>query len=360
MATFDIPAVDEVHSLVPAIDELPGRCVPYYLAAGEGERYELGGQLITIIARAEDTGGQFGAAYVYGGKGIETPFLSHEREHRFLHVTDGQLQVWLPGETQVLVPGASVAIPPGTPYAYRMLAHRTRFLSWLTGGDGHRFAQATGRETTSHVFDIAADQPISAGRRSELAAQFGIRIHDLEKHDLPPRTGTRLPPDETPYVLDAGEGDRWASMDQLNSHLARSRNTGGTYFALHTSGGKSPYIPRHFHRRHTENFLCLDGRILLHANGTEILLTKGDFLHAPAGTIHSFAFDGHNTQMLGLLTTDIFEKFFEYMNTPTQAHIHTEGGDMRFPTEGFARARAELDLEVVGPPPERRHDRRVG
>lgn len=353
MTTFDIPGIDEMHGLIPAVDRLPGRCVPYYLAAGEGARYELGGQLITVIARAEDTGGQFGAAYVYGGKGVETPFHSHEREHRFLYVTDGQLQVWLPGETQVLVPGASVAIPPGTPYAYRMLAHRTRFLSWLTIGDGHRFAQATGRATASHVFDFNGAQPISSGQQSELAEQFGVRIHDLEKHDLPPLTGTALPPDETPYVLDAGEGDRWAGMDHLNSYLARSRNTGGTYFAMHTIGGKSAYVPKHFHRQHTENFLCLDGRVLLHVNGSELLLTKGDFLHAPAGTIHSFAFDSHHTQMLGLLTTEVFEKFFEYMNTPTQAHIPSEGGDMRFPAAGFARARAELDLEVVGPPPDR-------
>jgi len=30
---------------------------------------------------------------------------------------------------------------------------------------------------------------------------------------------------------------------------------------------------------------------------------------------------------------------------------------MQFPAEGFARARAELDLEVVGPPPARGDDR---
>ncbi|MFF2113128.1 quercetin 2,3-dioxygenase [Rhodococcus koreensis] len=352
MTTFDIPVLDEVHAVAPQLDTLPGRCVPYAMAAGEGERHELGGQLITVIARPEDTGGQFGAAYVYGGKGTETPFLSHDREHRFLYVTDGRLQVWLPGESHLLVPGDSVTVPAGTPYAYRMLAHRTRFLSWLTVGDGHRWSQATGHATQSHVFDSAA-APMSDARQSEFADRFGIRFHDLEKKDLPAVTGAVLPAEESPYVLQAGEGDRWASLDQLNTYLARPRNTGGTYFAMHTMGGKSAYIPRHFHREHTENFFCIEGRILLHANGREITLTKGDFLHAPAGTIHSFAFDSHDTQMLGLLTTGVFEKFFEYMNVPTDAHVHTEGGDMQFPADGFARARAELDLEVVGPPPAR-------
>ncbi|MGV0745848.1 quercetin 2,3-dioxygenase [Mycolicibacterium sp. XJ870] len=348
MTTFDIPGLDEIHETVPHQDRLPGRSVPYYMAAGEGQRFELGSQLLTVIARPEDTGGQFSAAYVYGARGTETPFIAHDREHRFLYVTDGHLQVWLPDETHLLVPGDSVTIPAGTPYAYRMLAHRTRFLSWLTGGDGHRWAQAGGHETSSHVY-----AEVSPTGQSELADQFGIRVLDLEKKDLPPVTGTNLPAGRTPYVLRAGEGDRWAGEDELNTYLARPRNTDATYFALHTVGAKRPYIPRHFHREHTENFFCLEGRILLHVNGRELLLTKGDFVHAPAGTIHSFAFDSHNTQMLGLLTTGVFEKFFEYMNTPTDAHIHVEGADVGFPAEGFARARAELDLEVVGPPPVR-------
>lgn len=353
MNTYDVPSLDEVRAAVPATDVLPGRCLPYHLSFGEGERYELGNQLLTVIARPQDTGGQFGAAWVLGGKGVETPFLEHESEHRFLYVTDGRVQLWLPGETNVLVPGDSAVIPPGTPYAYRMLAHRNRFLSWVTGGDAHAWESASGRETSSHVFDGSAEQTYSNAQRSELAAEYGIRIRDVEKRELPSSTGSMLPVTASPYVLRAGEGDRWASMDQLNSYLARPANTDSNYFAMHTSGGKSPYIPLHFHREHTENFFCMEGRILLHANGEEIMLTKGDFLHAPAGTVHSFAFDSHNTQMLGLLTTGVFEKFFEYMNTPTEAHIHTEGGDMTFPGEGFGRARAELDLEVVGPPPAR-------
>ncbi|MGW0160633.1 quercetin 2,3-dioxygenase [Mycobacterium sp. NPDC003323] len=338
----------DIQSAAPLRNTLPGTCLPFYMAAGEGLRYESAGQLVTVIARPEDTGGQFGAAYVYGAKGTETTFISHDQGHRFLYVTDGQLQVWLPEETHQLIPGDSVTIPAGTPYAYRMLAHRTRFLSWLTGG-GHDWAHSDYRETAAHVYPAGP----SALQQSEAADRFGIRLHDLEKTVLPPRTGTDLPTAATPYVLRAGEGDRWAADDQLNTYLARPANTGASYFAMHTIGAKSAYIPRHFHREHTENFFCLEGRILLHVNGEELVLTKGDFVHAPAGTVHSFAFDSHTTQMLGLLTTGVFEKFFEYMNSPTEAHVHVEGADVGFPVDGFARARAELDLEVVGPPPMR-------
>lgn len=354
MTTFEIPTIETTHELAPEIDRLPGRRAPYFVSSGEGLRYDLDDQLVTVIARPEDTGGQFGAAFVYGGKGASAPFLAHDREHTFLYMFEGQLQLWLPDETQILVPGDSVAVPPGVPYAYRMLAHTNRFLSWTTAGDGHALAAASGKPTQSHVFGGQS----SPRRDSELAEQFGVRFVDVAESDLdsvdrPPLTGVELPSGVSPFVLKAGEGDRFKSMGQLNTYLTRSRNTESTYFAMHTRGAKAPYIPRHFHRLHTENFFCVEGRILLNVNGRQIMLTKGDFVHAPAGTIHSFAFESNTTQMLGILTTGIFEKFFEYMNVPTDDHVHDEFGDMAFPGEGFGRARAELDLEVVGPPPER-------
>ncbi|GAA5052582.1 cupin domain-containing protein [Nocardia callitridis] len=110
---------------------------------------------------------------------------------------------------------------------------------------------------------------------------------------------------------------------------------------------------RHFHRLHTENFFCLSGRILLYANGVETLLTAGDYVHAPAGTIHSFAMDAHNTRMLGMLTTDVFEPFFDRLGETTDDSVYTDGlvdpGTFLTKLGGLA----DLDVEFVGPPPTR-------
>lgn len=76
---------------------------------------------------------------------------------------------------------------------------------------------------------------------------------------------------------------------------------------------------------HTENFFCLSGRVWLYANGSEVLLTPGDFVHAPAGTIHTFAIERHDTKLLGILTSDIFEPFFDVTGEPTDDVIYTEG-----------------------------------
>lgn len=53
-------------------------------------------------------------------------------------------------------------------------------------------------------------------------------------------------------------------------------------------------------------------------------------MHNPAGTIHSFAFDSNSTQMLGILTTGIFE----YTNTPTEDLVHGEFGDKELQGRG--------------------------
>jgi hypothetical protein len=77
-------SVEEMNQQLPVANTLPGEAVPYYMASGEGARYEINGQLVTVIARAADTGGIFSAAYISGGMGAESPFVSHKVEHKTL------------------------------------------------------------------------------------------------------------------------------------------------------------------------------------------------------------------------------------------------------------------------------------
>jgi quercetin 2,3-dioxygenase len=103
--------MEEMNRQALVANALPGQAVPYYMASGEGARYEINGQLVTVIARAVDTAGMFGAAYISGGVGAESQFVTHQLEHKTLYVFDGILHVWLPGESRILTPGDSVVIP---------------------------------------------------------------------------------------------------------------------------------------------------------------------------------------------------------------------------------------------------------
>jgi quercetin 2,3-dioxygenase len=181
-------SVEEMNQQLPVANTLPGEAVPYYMASGEGARYEINGQLVTVIARAADTGGIFSAAYISGGMGAESPFVSHKVEHKTLYVFDGILHVWLPGESRILTPGDSVVIPPNTPHAYRMASHYTRFLNWMTPGGAEAYYERVGTPIDSHVPPVRAGHSASLQEQAEVGAEFGITFPDVERVEPPSST----------------------------------------------------------------------------------------------------------------------------------------------------------------------------
>ncbi|WP_110588015.1 cupin domain-containing protein [Microbacterium suaedae] len=333
---------------------LPGEPVPYYVASGDGMAFETAGQLWTVIARAVDTGDDFDAAYITGRRGAESPLHAIPSAHRTFVVLDGRVQIWLGAaagedaaiESRILSRGDSVVVPEGVLFGYRMRAEASRLFLFSAPGGTLDDLLASGRGTSSHIYSPQAgsDSLILPANATRLA------LPDTDPRDA---ADDRLPEGCEPYVLRSLEGEHRAWPDALNSYVSRARNTDGRYFSVDTLAAPQPYIIRHFHRQHTENFLCLSGRVWLWVNGEEVLLTEGDFLHAPAGTIHSFAIAGHNTRMLGFLTTGIFEPFFDVTSQHTDDKVYTEG--LVNPSVIFEgiKGNPDLDLEVVGPPPER-------
>ncbi|MBF6328272.1 quercetin 2,3-dioxygenase [Nocardia transvalensis] len=339
-----IPDLEPIHRLAPVVDALPGESVPYYLAGGEGLRIETFGQLWTVIARSCDTGDLFDAATIRGPRGASAPFHTLDRQRSY-HVTDGAVRFWLPGRSRLLVSGDSVHVPPGVAVAYRFEAHGAAMLLWSAPGGALDELVATQRPVARHIY--------RAGRVAAGGTPIGVAVTE-DFTEIDDRWDETLPPEQSGYFLRGGTGERLAWPDALNVFTARGCTTGGHYFAVATTGGRRPYIPRHFHRLHTENFFCTAGRVWLWVNGHEMLLTPGDFVHAPAGTVHSFAFGAHNTGMLGILSSDVFEPFFEVTGEPTDDHVYTEGLiDPSAMEARLAHALDELDLMMVGPPPRR-------
>lgn len=343
MNTFDL---DKIHSLTPVFNQLPGEPVPYYMASGEGQRHEKDGQLITVVARSDDTGGLFEAAFIIGPQGAHTAAHVLPLAQRSYFVVDGSIQVSIAGASRTLVQGDSFHVPPGAVLEYRMLSHLTRLFMFSAPGGSLSLLLEGSEEVQRHIFAATA----TAENKLLLPSQADG--WPLPAPEQSAEDGT-LPRGAQGYFLRAGHGDHRAWPDALNTYLARPANTGGRYFAVNTLAAPQPYIIRHFHQLHTENFICLSGRVWLWVNGEEVLLTAGDFLHAPAGTIHSFAIAAHNTQMLGLLTGGIFEKFFDVTSIPTSDSVYTEGLVNPSTVIGGIKANPDLDLEVVGPPPER-------
>src|SRR5699024_2921276 len=100
----------------------------------------------------------------------------------------------------------------------------------------------------------------------ELLLPSGLRVDDVDRVNaraLDDIGEDLLPEGQEAYVIRAGEGDRRAWPDTINAYSARGANTGRQYFAVTTLASKQPYIIRHFHQQHTENFFCLTGRVWL-------------------------------------------------------------------------------------------------
>ncbi|MFE8596877.1 quercetin 2,3-dioxygenase [Archangium violaceum] len=109
-------------------------------------------------------------------------------------------------------------------------------------------------------------------------------------------------------------------------------------------------IPAHFHEKHTETFFCLDGSMNMRVNGELLTLSPGDFVHAPARTIHAYQLESHYTRMVGLLTPGLFEPFFRILGDPYAGYVYPQTP----PPFRFDRVLSklnELDLKLVGAPP---------
>lgn len=334
---------------------LPDEKNAYFLASGEGERYLFGTQLATLIAPAKSTGHMFELVVVTGAKGDAFPLHYHERAHEGLFLLDGRLELTLNGHTHLLTRGDYACIPAGTPHGYRMRSHRTRLLSFTVGDEVARLYSMIGEsfvgfEPPEKALRTDFATPFAA---AESGADFKLVTHAPDGDTCQLVEGGEVPGAVVPYVLEAGEGIRLVASDQLFTVLATQACTDGQFIAVMTEGPEGNAIIQHYHERHTEMFFCLDGRMTVWANGQELPFGPGDFLHIPANTVHSYRLDAPYTRFLGFLTPGLFEPFFYTIGDPYEAHIFPfKPGPFHFDRLMQAAQTGQLDLKVVGPPPD--------
>jgi quercetin 2,3-dioxygenase len=341
--------------MAPRSDPLPDEKRAYFLAAGEGEHYVFGTQLATVIAPARSTGNLFELVVLSGGKGDAFPLHLHTRAHESIFVIAGKLELTLNGHTYLLTPGDYACIPAGTPHGYRMRSHRTRLLSFTTGGEVARLYSHVGEPCELREHPEQARNANFAARftGAEAVADFKPVSPAANAERSAFVEGGEVPENAAPYVLEAGEGIRLVASDQLFTLLTTQANTNGQFIAVMTEGPKGNAIIQHFHERHTEMFFALDGQMTLWANGQEISFHPGDFLHIPPNTIHSYRLDSPYTKFLGFLTPGLFEPFFRTIGDPYEPHIFPAiPGPFHFDRLMQGVQSGQLDLKVVGPPPD--------
>jgi len=326
---------------------LPNEKKPYLLRSGTGEHRLFGRQVATIMADAASTDNIFGMVLITGGKGDSFPSHQHEQTHEGILILSGRLDIVLNGVNYLLTEGDYAHIPAGTVHSYNMQAHRTRFVSYTANGETAELYRIIGSLYTQPEYPPNINSEIP----SELLLDATLRM-DIQLSQQPacstsaPAGNTSLPDSAIPYVIHSGEGDRLLTGDQLHRIIASQKNTDGQFIIVASDGPAGDRIVEHYHEHHTETFFCLEGKMTMWANGEEIEMLPGDFLHVPAGTVHSYRLDSHYTKMVGLLASGLFEPFFRTLGDPYEHYTFPrEPMPLRF--DRVVKNIDALDLKVV-------------
>jgi quercetin 2,3-dioxygenase len=333
-------------------NKLPDGKIPYLLRSGEGERYLFGRQLATIIANGTSTDNLIEIVILSGGKGDDFPYHKHIRSHEAIYVLHGRLELDVSGQKYLLTEGNYAYIPAGTVHGYKMQSHRTQILSITSKGEVASLYSVIGEAYDKYVHPPKARNEISQEQFEEASLVADVAfVFDQQTEGSPQLVENgSIPEAVAPFVLETGEGTRLVAAEQLFTMLTTQKNTDGEFIAALTEGPKGNAIPEHYHEKHSETFFCLEGQLTMTANGEEIVLHPGDFLHVPAFTKHSYRLDSHYTKFIGFLATGLFEPFFHTLCDVYDDYIFpSDPPPFRF--DRVLQKLHTLDLKPTGAPP---------
>lgn len=134
-----------------------------------------------------------------------------------------------------------------------------------------------------------------------------------------------LPGEDRAYFLDAGEGDRMHFFGVHVTQMARAVDTGGAFGLAMFQGPSGLGPPLHSHNDDSEAFVVLEGRVRWWIDDEENVSVPGDFGYIPAGSPHTFVFEGAYNKMLGYNFPGGFEGFFRDLGERTESYVALPG-----------------------------------
>jgi quercetin 2,3-dioxygenase len=330
------------------IEDLPGRNSSYLMRAGNGLRYKFANCLATTVARPADTGGLFDATYLSGGAGDVLPSHQHLTAHKIYYVFDGRISLSVNGAPRLLTRGDFVSIPQGTVHDLRFLTHRSRVLEMAFGGDAAGLYPIIGEKSEFYNHAPIPAASISDDKLRRASESLGLTFSGgVELNGATAELEQFLPNGVSPYGLGAGNGVRLVAADQIYTMLSLRKNTTKDFFSVVCEGPIGKRIPEHFHERHSEVFVCVDGRVSMTADGKEVVLYPGDFLQVAAGTRHTYKLEDHYTRFFSILTPGLFEPFFFTIGEPWEPLMFPETpGPLRI--DRVMQNLSSLDVKFTG------------
>jgi quercetin 2,3-dioxygenase len=292
---------------MPIIGRLPGAQRMYTLSADQGECVGIGGHVLSRMARAIDTGGVYELLMFTGRDGAVMPRHLHRGSHAALLVLGGDVELELDGRTWRMLRGDFANIPPGTPHGWTLRSDRSQIALYTMGNRAGAAFAAMGSPQSTNVVGANPRMAISGGKLADASSEGDFQLVPSIAGGTAERVSNLvLPSVPGPYVLLDGGGERFGG----NTFLARNPNTTGQFLFIMTEGGPGGGVGAHFHARHFENFLGVDGETLGWAYGKAVSLTAGVYFQAPPRNLHGFRLNQAYNRFAAFLSPGIFEPFF--------------------------------------------------
>ena len=148
---------------------------PFAVHRDDAAAYWSLGELLTMYATAEQTGGAFSLMEERLPKGAEPPPHVHRREDEAFFLLDGELTVRVGDETFGARPGSFVFCPRDVPHLLTVESDEVRMLTLCTPGGVEQLFVELGEPATSRTLPEDDGEP-DVERIVTLAAHYGAEV----------------------------------------------------------------------------------------------------------------------------------------------------------------------------------------
>jgi quercetin dioxygenase-like cupin family protein len=149
---------------------------PIALRPGEGESLWFLGQLLTIKASAETSGGGLTLIEAVCPQGPGAPLHVHHDDNEWFYVLEGEMAFWVGGTVIAAPAGSFVFGPRGIPHTFDVVTPEARFLLGADPAGFDRFPREVGVRAETLTLPPPPDGPPDIGALVAAAARFGIEI----------------------------------------------------------------------------------------------------------------------------------------------------------------------------------------
>ncbi len=154
---------------------MPGK--PFAVSVDEAPAYWSLGELLTVLATAEQTGGAFSLMEERLPRGAEPPPHVHHREDEAFLLLEGRLTVRVGDDEFAASPGSFVYCPRGIPHLLTVETDEVRMLTLCTPGGVEQLFVELGEPAGSRTLPPDGEEP-DVERIVTLAAHYGAEVLD--------------------------------------------------------------------------------------------------------------------------------------------------------------------------------------